>query len=92
MPKFYSHLVSDKSLGEFAFLELGEYIMSTYGYAGQGIGRTFYGEEYYFGSAGNYNTFYFAILDYGRLYSPADFSWFLSVIQFSIGPSDNTLL
>lgn len=91
MPKFYSSLISDKPLGEFAFSELGENIMSTYGYAGQGIGRAFYGEEYYFGSSGNYKTFYFAVLDYGMLNSRADFGWFLSIIQFSIGPSDNTL-
>ena len=91
MPTYYSSLVSDKSLCEFAFSELGEYITATYGYAGQGIGRVFYGEEYYFGAAGNYKNFYFAVLDYGMLNSRADFSRFLSIIQFSIGPSDNTL-
>ncbi|MCM1214596.1 MAG: TIR domain-containing protein [Lachnospiraceae bacterium] len=91
MPKFYSSLVSDKPLGEYAFSELGEYIVSTYGYAGQGIGRTFYGEEYYFGAAGNYNRFFFAVLDYGMLNSRADFSGFLSIIQFNIGPCDDTL-
>ena len=91
MPTYYSSLVSDKSLGEFAFSELGEYITATYGYAGQGIGRAFYGEEYYFGAAGNYKTFYFAVLDYGMLNSRTDFSRFLSVIQFSVGPGDNTL-
>lgn len=91
MPKFYSSLVSDKSLGEFAFSELGENITSTYGYAGQGVGRTFYGEEYYFAADGNYNTFYFAVLDYGMLDSHADFIHFLSIIQFNIGPHDETL-
>lgn len=91
MPKFYSSLVSDKPLGEYAFSELGEYIVSTYGYAGQGIGRTFYGEAYYFGAAGNYKTFFFAVLDYGMLNSREEFNQFLSIIQFNIGPNDNTL-
>ena len=91
LPKIYSSLVSDKPLGEFSFSEVGEYIVSTYGYAGQGVGRTFYGEEHYFAAAGNYNTFYFAVLDYGMLDSPADFSHFLSIIQSSIGPYDDTL-
>lgn len=91
MPRFYSSLVSDKSLGEFAFSELGEGIMSTYGYTSQGVARTFYGEEYYFGANGNYQTFYFAVLDYGMLNSYADFTQFLSIIQFNIGPNDDTL-
>ena len=91
MPKFYSSLVSDKSLGEFAFSELGEGIVSTYGFTGQGVARTFYGEEHYFGANGNYQTFYFAVLDYGMLNSQADFTRFLSIIQFNIGPMDNTL-
>ena len=91
MPKFYSSLVSDKSLGEYAFSELGYGIKSTHGYASQGVGRTFYGEEYYFAGDGNYNTFYFAVLDYGMINSPEDFSIFISIIQFNIGPCDNTL-
>lgn len=91
LPAFYSPLVSDKALGEYSFSELGEYIGETYGYAGQGIGRAFYGESHYWAASSNYQTFYFAVLDYGMLNSREDFSRFLSVIQFNIGPNNSTL-
>ena len=91
LPLFYAPLVSDKSLGEFAFSEIGDSLVSTYGYAGQGIGRTFYGEEYRFGAHGNYQDFYFAVLDYGMLDSRGSFSGFLSIIQFIIGPAHDSV-
>lgn len=84
LPEIYSPFVSNKSLGEFAFSEIQDSLMRTYGYAGQGVARAFYGEEYYFGASGNYYEFFFAVLDYGMLNSVPDFVWFLSVIQFYI--------
>lgn len=84
LPEIYSTFVSDKPLGEFAFSEIQDGLMRTYGYAGQGVSRAFYGEEYYFGASGNYNGFFFAVLDYGMLNSVPDFVCFLSVIQFYI--------
>jgi len=91
MAKFYSPLVSDKSLGEFSFSEIDQCLVSTYGYTGQGIGRAFYGEQYNFWTSGNYRNFYFAVLDYGKLNSCAEFSYFLSIIQFVIAPADNSI-
>lgn len=84
MPEIYSTFVSDKPLGEFAFSEIAEGLIRTYGYAGQGVARAFYGEEYYFGASGNYKEFFFAVLDYGMLNSVPDFVHFLSIIQFYI--------
>lgn len=87
LPKAYSSLVSNKTLGEFPFSEIPESQLYTYGFAGQGVSRTFYGEEHYLGAMGNYQHFYFAVLDYGALNSLSDFILFVSRIQHDIAPA-----
>ena len=87
LPKAYSSLVSNKTLGEFPFSEILESQLYTYGFAGQGVSRTFYGEEHYLGAMGNYQHFYFAVLDYGALNSLSDFILFVSRIQHDIAPA-----
>lgn len=91
MPKAYSALVSNKPLGEFSFSEIERGLESAYGFSGTDNARTLYSEEYYFAGTGNYYDFYFAVLDHGMLNSLEDFVWFLSNIQFYIGPMDDTL-
>ncbi len=86
MPDVYSTLVSNKPLGKFAFSEIDEGLSFTYGYSSNGTARTFYGEAYYFASMGNYQNFFFAVLDYGMLYSLEDFIKFISIFQFYTGP------
>lgn len=90
IPETYSSLVSDKLLGEFAFTDICGEPSSVYGYVSQGVGRAFYGEEYYFAGNGNYQNFYFAVLDYGMVSSIAEFDSFLSIIQFDIAPMNDT--
>lgn len=86
MPEVYSSLISNKSLGEFAYSEIHGIPDYVYGFTGQGVARTFYGEKYYFAASGNYQNFYFANLDYGMLRSLSEFVRFLSIIQFDINP------
>lgn len=88
MPEAYAFLTSNKALGEFTFTEiLGEPI-DVYGYVSQGNARAFYGEQHYFAAAGNYQEFYFAVLDYGMLNSLEEYILFLSGIQFDIKPGN----
>lgn len=81
MPKAYSFLVGDKPLGDFTFSEIDGMPSDIYGYTTNGSGRTFYGEEYYFASYGNYLDFYFAVLDYGNLNSYQSFYYYISEIR-----------
>lgn len=82
IPEVYSSLVSGKTIGEFTFTDIERNPDYIFGYVGQGVGRAFYGEKFYFGSSGNYQDFYFAILDYGMLSPRADFYNFLSNAMF----------
>lgn len=88
MPEAYSVFVSNKPLGEFTFADIDGEPMAIYGYVSNGVGRVFYGEEYYFMGGGNYQYFYFATLDYGMLDSLSQFDQFLSEIQFDISPNN----
>lgn len=87
MPKAYTTPVSNKPLGEFTFADVGESPTYAYGFSGQGVTRAFYGEEHYLGPDGNYQDFYFAVLDYGMLSSLPDFGLFLSNVQLYIAPA-----
>lgn len=94
IPEAYSTFVSNMSLGEFTFSDIwdGEWPLNIYGYASNGVGRVFYGEQYYFAGGGNYQDFYFAVLDYGMLNSISEFDRFISEVQCDIVPgldSDN---
>lgn len=91
MPKLYTSLFSDKSIGEFSFSQIGEVPAYAYGFSSTGDARTFYGEEHYFGPFGNYRTFYCAVLDYGMLDSRPDFILFLSRVQLDIAPNIDTV-
>lgn len=88
MPEAYSFCVSDKPLGAFTFSDIwnGEEPLNIYGYASNGVGRVFYGEQYYFAGSGNYKDFYFAVLDYGMLNSLSAFHQFISEVQCDIVP------
>lgn len=86
IPEAYAPLVSSNPLGEFTYSEIIGDPDYVFGFTGQGIARTFYGEKYYFAAKGNYQSFYFANLDYGMLNSLSEFVHFLSVIQFDINP------
>lgn len=88
MPEAYSVFVSNKPLGEFTFSDIwdGEWPLNVDGYASNGVGRLFYGEQYYFAGGGNYQDFYFAVLDYGALNSFSEFNWFISEVQCDIVP------
>lgn len=90
MPEIYSSFVSDKPLGEFAFTEIVGEPNNVYGYVSQGVGRVFYGEQHYFMGWGNYQDFYFAILDYGMLSSYIEFGGFLSMVQTEISPLNDS--
>lgn len=90
MPETYSSFVSDKALGEFAFTEIVGEPDNVYGYVSQGVGRAFYGEQHYFMGWGNYQDFYFAVLDYGMLSSYVEFGGFLSMIQTEISPLNDS--
>lgn len=89
MPETYSSFISNKLLGEFAFSEILWDPINVNGYVSQGVGRAFYGEQYYFAGSGNYQEFYFAVLDYGMLDSYKEFGRFLSLIQNDIRLSDD---
>ena len=84
MPEAYSFFVSNKPLGEFAFADIDYEPYNVYGYVSNGVGRVFYGEQYYFMGGGNYQDFCFAILDYGMLNSLLDFDRFLTEIEWDI--------
>lgn len=90
MPEIYSSFVSDKPLGEFAFTEIVGEPDNVYGYVSQGVGRAFYGEQHYFMGWGNYQDFYFAVLDYGMLSSYIEFGGFLSMVQTEISPLNDS--
>ena len=91
LPEAYSIFVSNKSLGKFAFADIYGTPVNVNGYVSNGVARAFYGEQYYFVGGGNYNDFYFAVLDYGKLNSLSEFSGFLSEVQFdlSLVPDSN---
>lgn len=89
IPEVYSSFVSKKVLGKFSFSEILWEPINVNEYVSQGVGRAFYGEQYYFAGSGNYQEFYFAILDYGMLDSYKEFGRFLSLIQSDIRLSDD---
>lgn len=89
MPEAYSFITSNKPLGEFAFTDIYGDPINAYGYASNGSARSFYGEQSYYMGGGNYQEFYFAILDYGMLNSRGDFYDFMYESQFDILPMNN---
>lgn len=91
IPGAYSFFVSDKPLGKFTFSDIGSGYEpnNIYGYASNGVGRVFYGEQYYFAGSGNYQNFYFAVLDYGEINSLSEFDHFVSTIQHDINSVSN---
>lgn len=84
IPEAYSSFTTKRPLGEFSFTDIGDDPFTVDGYVSNGVGRVFYGEQYYFMGSGNYQDFYFAILDYGMLNSLAKFDGFLESIQCDI--------
>ena len=86
MPEAYSFCVSGKPLGEFTFSDVWDGWEPQYidGYTSNGVGRVFYGEQYYFAGSGNYHDFYFASLDYGLLDSLSEFDSLVSSAYFDI--------
>lgn len=92
MPEAYSFCVSGKPLGEFTFSDIWNGWEPLYvdGYATNGVGRVFYGEQYYFAGGGNYQDFYFASLDYGLLDSLSEFDFLVSSAYFDIIEYNNS--
>lgn len=86
LPEAYSSFVADKALGEYAFTDICIEPSRVYGYASLGVGHAFYCEEYYFDGKGNYQNFYFAVLDYNIVNSTGEFSKDLLTIQPEINP------
>lgn len=84
IPEAYASFISKRPLGEFTFADIWDEPYSVYGYVTNGVGRAFYGEQGSFGGSGNYQDFYFSILDYGMLNSLAKFDKFLTEIQYDI--------
>ena len=89
MPEFYSWIVQNKPLGEFVFTEIDSEPEKVYGYTSNGVGYTFYGEQYYFAGRGGYHNFYFLMLDYGALDSLRRFMELLLAVQNDIAPLKN---
>ncbi len=82
LPEAYGFFVSDKPLGKFSFADIWGDPLNIYGYVSNSVARAFYGEQYYYMGGGNYNDFYFAVLDYGMLNSRSEeFIDFLSEVQ-----------
>lgn len=86
MPDAYSSIISDKPLGEFTFMDINGEPERVSGHSTAGDGHTFYCEEYYYEGAGNYQNFYFAVLDYTIVNSRGEFNKDITAIQPEINP------
>lgn len=65
LPPTYRNIVNNVSLGAFTYYDISGKPMDITAYATQGYSHYLYCEEYYFGSSGRYNQFYFGYFDYG---------------------------
>lgn len=90
IPLEYMSELFDTSLvlGDFTYYDFPTSPMNTYGYVGNGAARMFYGEEYYFMSAGNYANYYIATYDFGKI----DGSVSDLIASTKIIPSDITIV
>lgn len=69
LPEQFSHLVDERPLGEFTFKDIDNTPVSVQLYNSNGVAHSFYSENYYFATSGNYYYFYFMDLDYGFYYN-----------------------
>lgn len=65
LPSAYRKNICDNCLGDFSYYDLSEKPALLGGFFSNGSGRLFYGEVFYYFSAGNYYNFSFGTLDYG---------------------------
>lgn len=73
LPKQYRYCVNNKPLGKFSYYEIDGQPEHIHSYYTNGTGRTFYMEQYYYASGGNYYNFYFGTLDYGNFETVGQF-------------------